>query len=226
MRRADPVARTVLRSYREVGTRARLHTAVRWATCPFPGVESLVPARGRVLDFGCGHGLLTMYLARRSPARDLLGVDIDGAKVTVARRVVTRAGLGGRIELRVVDGDWLPEPDAYDAVVLTDVLYLLGSDGAERLLTAVAASLRPGGVAVVKEMGPTPRWKAAWNQWQETLATRVVRVTAGATLEVLDPDDIARPLREAGLDVVRYEMHEGYLHPHLAIAARRPADAA
>src|SRR4029079_8509911 len=50
-----------------------------------------VPARGRLLDVGCGHGLFANAAALGSAERQVLGVDPSGAKITVAR--LSSAGL-------------------------------------------------------------------------------------------------------------------------------------
>src|SRR5262249_55591634 len=78
---SDRTARAVRRAYSRSSWAVRLHLAGRWRTCPFPAVEEAVPRRGTILDAGCGHGLFTLYLERRSAERRLAGVDIDARKL-------------------------------------------------------------------------------------------------------------------------------------------------
>jgi 2-polyprenyl-3-methyl-5-hydroxy-6-metoxy-1,4-benzoquinol methylase len=221
MRRPDPIAREVLDAYALAGRGVQLHTTIRWWTCPFSEVEALLPDDGEILDFGCGHGHFATYLARTGPRRHVLGVDIDAAKIDVGTRVLTRDGLGGRVELRAVTPEWIPEPDRYDAIVTNDVLYLLGPDRARTVLQAMASGVHRGGTVVVKEMGATPRWKHRINEVQERLATKVLRITAGDQLSVLPLDAIEAPLRDGGLSVRRVPLDRGYAHAHLAVIGVR-----
>ena len=52
---------------------------------PLRRVAAEVPARGRILDLGCGHGLFANLLATSAPERDILGVDPSSEKLRVAR---------------------------------------------------------------------------------------------------------------------------------------------
>lgn len=221
MRRPDSSARQVLEAYAGEGPMARLHTSVRWWTCPFDAVQALLPADGLILDLGCGHGHFAMYLAMSAPKRHLLGVDIDANKIHIGTSAITRAGLGGRVTLRTVSAEWRPEPCSYDAVVTNDVLYLMGRKRADEVLRSLAAAVRPGGVVVIKEVGSSPKWKHRVNEVQERVATRVLRITAGDELDVLSEEDIMAPLRRCGLDVELHELHRGYPHAHVAVVGHR-----
>ena len=59
-----------------------------------------MPRRGEILDAGCGHGLLSLYLAAQSPERRITGVDIDDEKLAVARRAAAAAHVDDRVTLR------------------------------------------------------------------------------------------------------------------------------
>jgi len=82
---------------------------------------SLIEPGARVLDAGCGHGRVTIELARRG--YDVVGLDIDDSMLDVARRTApdlrwvradlaqldTRAlGLGGGFDLVVAAGNVIP----------------------------------------------------------------------------------------------------------------------
>lgn len=225
MTRARP-AWAALGLYAGLGARTRAHVGIRWLSCPFPAVAAMVPVRGRVLEIGCGHGLFAAYLALASAQRSVCGVDIDAAKIEIARRAAARAARMGadlRVEVgssgRVPIGPW-------DAVVIVDVLYLLGPDAQRSLLSACAGQLAPGGVLVVKEMGTTPRWKYRWNLAQETLAVRVLGITAaddagGHSFTFLTPGDVAAVLAASGLTTSISAVDRHRPHPHHLIVGRR-----
>ena len=67
------------------GLRARLRIDQRWYGSPFLAVEPFVPARGRIVDAGCGFGMFAAILALRSGEREVYGLDIDADKIARAR---------------------------------------------------------------------------------------------------------------------------------------------
>jgi 2-polyprenyl-3-methyl-5-hydroxy-6-metoxy-1,4-benzoquinol methylase len=216
----DAQARKALGAYRAAPRGDRLHVAVRWLSCPFPPIVEVLPTSGRVLEVGCGHGLFSQYLARRSPGLEVHGVDIDPDKIAVA---ASSEGVpGGRLEFAVAKSGSIPD-GPWDAVVLVDVLYLLDAAAQRALLESCAAVLAPGGVLVVKDMATRPRWKARWNEVQEMLAVRVLKITAGSPEFVFtEPEERARWLVAARLrDVRARRLDRGRLHPHHLLVGQR-----
>jgi 2-polyprenyl-3-methyl-5-hydroxy-6-metoxy-1,4-benzoquinol methylase len=201
----------VFRSYENEPWSQRLHVWVRARSCPFDAVADHVPAAGRILDIGCGHGLFSLLLAQR-PNRQVVGVDIDAEKVEVARRAGIRAGLGN-VEFDVVPSDFSPTI-GWEGICLVDVLYLLGVDEGRRLVRGAAAALKPGGALVVKEIDVRPRWKFELARYQELAATRVLRITEGRSVEFVPPSTIAAEMRTSGLEVDHVSLQRGRLHPH------------
>ena len=218
-------ARAVLDLYRDAPLVVRVHVRVRWATCPLQAVAASIPPGGRVLEVGCGHGLLANYLALESATtpgsggREVHGIDIDGPKIAAARQAAgaTGASFASPAPGRLPEGPW-------DAVAIVDVLYLLSEDDQRRLLRACASSLAPEGVLVVKEMAPSPRWKAAWNRVQETVAVRLLGITetsgGAGGFTFLPPEQLARWMADDGLAVTHRDLHKGYPHPHHLIVGR------
>src|SRR5262245_4896043 len=66
----------------------RFHTRARAWTAPLADVVAAVPRRGRVLDVGCGHGLVANAIALRDEQASVLGVDISETKIASALRTV------------------------------------------------------------------------------------------------------------------------------------------
>jgi 2-polyprenyl-6-hydroxyphenyl methylase / 3-demethylubiquinone-9 3-methyltransferase len=96
----------------------------------------------RVLDVGCGGGILSEALAREGAA--VIGVDPSQKSLAVAREHAARSGLV--IDYRVASGENLtasgfaPE---FDLVFAVDVLEHV--DDLDRTLAAIATVLAPGG---------------------------------------------------------------------------------
>jgi SAM-dependent methyltransferase len=112
---------------------------------------------GRIVDLGCGTGLLTRELA--TPGRQVLGVDPARAMLAVARRQP------GAEHVRWVEGDAraLGTPDA-DLLVMTGNVAQVFLDDADwlRTLAAIHSALRPGGYLAFESRNPHDR---AWERW-------------------------------------------------------------
>ncbi len=122
----------------------RLHTRLRWWWCPFPVIEAEVPKSGDVLEVGCGHGLLSLYLGLESPSRRVVGVDIDSAKIAEAKEAAGHLHPSeADVSFEAVDAGYVPR-GAWDAIVIADVLYLLSDRQQQSLLEAAARGAATG----------------------------------------------------------------------------------
>ena len=230
MRRAhSAAAKRTLALWRAAPLGARVHCRIRWLTAPFEPLERRLPARGRVLEIGCGHGLFTTYLALSSSDREVRGVDIDDAKIELAADAIARLHAGEAnvaIEHRP-DGDVPTVVGGWDAIVIVDVLYLLSPDARRDLVRRAADALAPDGVLVVKEVDTSPRFKAKVAQFQEWLSTKVLRITAtDHDLYFPSAADVRRLLEDAGLSTTSDRLDRGYFHPHCVIVGTRGNGAA
>lgn len=204
---------------------ARVHTRIRWWTAPFEALEQLVPRTGDILEVGCGHGLFTTYLALSSADRNVVGIDIDAEKIALARQTAGRLRSGeARVsfssrpsgDVPTIDGGW-------NAIVISDVLYLLPSDARDGLIAECAAALAAGGSLVVKEVDTEPNFKARLAQFQEYLATRILHITDGDTLDFPSVAELELAMRSGGLSTSRCALDKGYFHPHCAVVGTKPA---
>ncbi|HVE75133.1 MAG TPA: class I SAM-dependent methyltransferase, partial [Actinomycetota bacterium] len=188
-------------------------------SCPFEEVEKEIPASGNILDVGCGHGLFVFLCALKSEGRSVTGIDVDKSKIEAARSV---AGSAGRVSERVhfIVGGTIPN-STWDGISFIDVLYLLPDDTKESMVRAAASALTKNGVLVIKEIAKRPRLKYLWAFLQEIVSVKLLRLTAGRTVSFAEPEEIARWMKEEGLDVKTRRVDGGYLHPHHLIAGVR-----
>jgi uncharacterized protein (DUF2062 family) len=131
--------------------------------------DGVLPARGRLLDLGCGHGLMLALLAAArvqfragdwpadwpAPPLDLAlhGIEL---RPKAARRAREALGADAVIEERDLTAGGVPP---CDAILIFDVLHLLPADAQERLLDAAAGALAPGGVLVLREADAAGGWR-------------------------------------------------------------------
>jgi len=125
----------------DIGTRTLL-TALDAALDAAP-----VPA-GTALDLGCGTGILAAALARRAPALRVLAVDQSAAAVASATATAQANGVADRVSVVRDDAaDSLPA-GSVDLVVCNPPFHVgaaVVTTAADRLFTAAARVLRPGG---------------------------------------------------------------------------------
>lgn len=141
----------------------------------------------RVLDAGCGDGLLTLSLAQRHPSWSLLGVDLradllDGARERAAARSL------GNVRFQPADlTKPLPEGD-FDVVVSLEALEEIPDDAAA--LRSLGGALRPGGLLAlqVPERDWRPVLPGSSRIWREEVRHGYSR------------EEIAADVRAAGLD--------------------------
>jgi 2-polyprenyl-3-methyl-5-hydroxy-6-metoxy-1,4-benzoquinol methylase len=211
----DPRARRVLRRYRALPPKARLYVALRLLSCPFEAVLAALPARGTLLDVGCGSGVLCHLAAAQGLTA--VGVDPDPRKVKAARASTT----GGE-PVTFVEGtlDDAP-PGPFDAVAFVDVLYLEPPEAQRRLLDAACRRLAPGGRLLVKTVHRRSRLKTALTQAQEHVAVRGLRYTQGRAVRAPTPEAVRAVLEAHALTVTEAPVDRGYPHPHLLIVGER-----
>ncbi|HEY2805387.1 MAG TPA: class I SAM-dependent methyltransferase [Gemmatimonadales bacterium] len=111
----------------------------------------------RVLDIGCGRGLMLVGAARRLTTGTAVGIDIwnaedlSGNTAEVPLRNAEIEGVGARVSVETADMRHLPFPDAsFDVVVSRAAIHNLYHD-AERAdaIAEIARILKPGGRALI-----------------------------------------------------------------------------
>lgn len=212
------LTRRALALYDASPTGERLFVRARALLSDLAALERHAPRAGAILDLGCGHGLVANLLALGSAARDVTGIDIDGAKVAAASRTV-----GGRGNVRFAVADATTYAGGpYAAITVADVFYLIPPGGQRALLVSCARMLAPDGVLIWKSQTRHPRWKYAITRGQEWLMTNL-GPTQGHGLYFLDTDESLAALRAAGLEAVALPLRSWRPYTDMLFLARKAA---
>lgn len=108
----------------------------------------------RILDVGCGDGLLAVELAKRGA--DVTCIDQSSSMIAAAGARARREGV--RPLFAVADAQRLPFAGSFDAVIAVTVLCFVKD--APVAVTEMARSLRPGGQLILGELGKWSLWAA------------------------------------------------------------------
>ena len=194
--------------------------------------SGLIPQGARVLDIGCGQGLLASLLracaAMRASgewpqawppapaAAELTGIELMPRDVERAR-----AALGEDGGTRFVCGDMRTETfPACDTVVILDVLHYIPHAEQDTVLKRVTDALAPGGRLLLRVGDAGARRGFAISQWVDRMVTRVrghsVAPVYGRTLA----EWIAQ-LRQLGLQVEPRPMSQGTPFANVLLVAQR-----
>jgi ubiquinone/menaquinone biosynthesis C-methylase UbiE len=108
----------------------------------------------RVVDVGCGPGILTRSAQRRVGAGGAAyGIDASPEMVALAEREAARRGVAARFQLGVAEA--LPFPDGmFDVVMSRLVIHHLPGDLKARAFAEMRRVLRPGGRCLALEFDP------------------------------------------------------------------------
>ncbi len=135
----------------------------------------------RILDVGCGTGWSTIALARAYPQARVLGVDVDGPSIEMARRNAS-ASDAGRVGFRLADAATLAlEGEPFDVAFAIECVHDMSRP--VEVLTAVRQVVRPGGMTVVVDEAVADEFTAPGDD--------VERLMYGYSLFICLPDGLS-----------------------------------
>ena len=143
---------------------------------PYDRMASVLPARGRVLDLGSGHGLLAFALSLGSHEREIIGIDHDPDRVRIAEAAALGLPVASRPSFEVGDLKekvWSFPSGSLVGIAMIDILHYFDPATQQFLVSQAARVLAPGGVLVLREIDSDDGIKARANRLYEHLATGV-----------------------------------------------------
>ena len=165
-----------------------------------------------VLDFGCGTGSAAPHIAEELAPETLVGVDVSGKSLDVARR--EHAATGARFHLLT---EYEPEGE-FDLAYTNGVFHHIAESERAGAFGYVFKSLRPGGLFAFFENNP----------WNPGTRYTMRRNPFDEDAVMLSPPEARRLLKASGFEVLRTETlfyfprALGFLRPLEPALARLP----
>jgi SAM-dependent methyltransferase len=192
--------------------------------------SGVIPDGARVLDLGCGQGILLALLvearagdwpsewAPRPVTSTLRGVEQDPTEVRRARAALRGAATIEELDLREAK---LPPSDV---IALVDVIHYLEPAEQQRLLARVAEALAPGGVLLLRVCDAAAGLRAFLTRAGDRLGTLTKRGSLGR-LHLRSAAEWTARLEALGLSVEPLPMSAGTPFANVLLVARKSARA-
>lgn len=161
-------------------------------------IDAIVPVGGkRVLDVGCGGGILADSMARKGA--DVLGVDLAEKALKVAQLHALEAGTRS-VQYREVSAEALAaeQPGAFDVVTCMEMLEHVPEPGS--VVQACANLVKPGGWVFFSTINRSPKSFLFAIVGAEYLLGLLPRGTHEYQ-KMIRPSELAAHCRAAGLDL-------------------------
>ncbi|MBN1533817.1 MAG: methyltransferase domain-containing protein [Spirochaetes bacterium] len=111
-------------------------------------IEKLGPlGHERILDLGCGNGLLTIELARRLPSGHVTGIEVSSEMAALARQNIERLGVTN-VDVVNMDALEMEYRDDFDALFSNSAIHWIRD--LQAMYRLIFRSLKPGGRIIVQ----------------------------------------------------------------------------
>ncbi|MCC7701403.1 bifunctional 2-polyprenyl-6-hydroxyphenol methylase/3-demethylubiquinol 3-O-methyltransferase UbiG [Janthinobacterium sp. GW460P] len=160
-------------------------------------INAKVPLAGkRVIDIGCGGGILAESMARKGA--DVTGIDLSDKALKVADLHSLESGAKVRYKLIAAEAMAAEEPGQYDVVTCMEMLEHVPDPAA--IVQACATLVKPGGHVFLSTLNRNPKAYLFAILGAEYLLRLLPKGTHDYD-KFITPAELSQYLRSAGLDV-------------------------
>jgi len=199
-----------------------LFILLRLLSCPFASVMDVIPKKGKVLDLGCGHGILSLCLSFKYPKLKAFAIDPDKRKIAWIKKIKLD---NLEVFCGIVDSKFAKRfADFFDTIVVVDVFYLLPDKEKLELLKQLKKLLRQKNSArlILKINGKSRGAAYSWLKFQEKIMQRVLGLTHSKYKRSFfaPPSRYQELLKKAGFRVFKTKRVCSILpYPHFLLVA-------
>lgn len=141
----------------------RIFLFLRSFVLDYTYIAGHIPPAAKVIDVGCGYGILPNYLALSDPESYVKGIDIDADRISKANQTT-----GTRKNIVFEIGDFMrSDLTQFNVVVAIDLMHYFDFDQQDRIIDRVGTALNSGGTFIFRQPDTAPKWRYYWNYLHE-----------------------------------------------------------
>lgn len=198
----------------EINLFEKLFCALRYYSSPFEMVEKYILKKGKILDVGCGHGLLEIILKEKSNQRNILAIDPDSNKIKQAKKIEK---LFKNLEFEVSFIEELDEKNKFDCIIFFDIDYLLEHSEKKKILEKAKNILEKNGTIILKTVVNDGSFGYYLGYLQELVMVFLIKktFTMQQGLSFLKIEEYRNLFKKIGLEIKKEEKIKTiFYHPH------------
>lgn len=176
-------------------------------------VGQYLPAKGNVLDIGCGFGLFGLYFASTHPDRKVHGFDLNAKRIATANESAHRLGMANAT-FHAEDATKWQGAENFDAAYMLDIIHHVPREAVDGILGQLRRMVSPTGVVVIKDVNSKPWFKTAFT-WALDKA-----MDPKTPVHYWPMDVLKKKLEGAGFAVHAHQMVDVLPYPHVIYICR------
>jgi ubiquinone/menaquinone biosynthesis C-methylase UbiE len=197
----------------------RMYSRVRFVILRQRFIEEIgqyLPARGTVLDVGCGFGLFSLCFAGSNRDIHVHGLDLNPRRIAMARQAAAKLGIGN-VSFAVADACDVEWPDSLGGIYMLDLIHHMPAEAVRPLLSRLTSRLSAGGRLIVKDVDVTPAYKRAFTWLLDKGMSPRTAVRYWPQREMISL------LKSLGLTVYKHAMVDYLPYPHMIYVGHKTA---
>ena len=171
-------------------------------------IGQYLPESGQILDMGCGFGLFSLYYAKKFPGLSIIGIDINEARIQMARKAATVLSLSN-VRYEIADAITYECSTTLNGAYMLDIVHHISPETVRPLIRKIHALLHPGSRLIIKDVKTAPAYK----RWFTFLLDKLL--DPQAPLNYWKEQDMTDLLIAAGFEVFRHAMVDILPYPHI-----------
>lgn len=198
----------------------KLFCLLRYLSAPFEALEKMVPKKGSILDIGCGHGFFDLILKSESKQRNIVGIDVDTNKITLAKKLEKKFKSGftfKKLSLSAV------HDQKFDYITMLDVDYLLDSHEKKAVLEKAKELLTHKGRLLIKTVVKSNSLGYYLGLLQELLTVRLVKKTFSQnnSFYFFTKQQYVELIKSIGFKIEKHGPLKKAYHPHYYFVVKK-----
>lgn len=182
----------------------KIYVFFRTIILPIDKIEKLLPAKGLILDVGCGYGLTSIFFAKNKN-RQIIGSEIDKNRIILAKKISSSIP-----NLSFKNSDLIGQSKLkFDAILAIDLLHHLNPLQKKHFLKDSFSKLKNDGILVIKDIDTRPLTKYFWNYFHDLLMTKFSR------LYFLSSAKTQKILNQNNFKIIKKGLYHNFLYPHI-----------
>jgi len=184
---------------------ARIKVRLEDKYAPF---DKIIPKKAKIVDIGCGYGMMAYMLHLLSDDRTILGVDYDQEKIKVAQACFLNTN-NPKIAFEAADATTYEWPQA-DVFLISDMLHYIPTEKQTQLIKNCLERLNENGLLIIRDGDRDLKDRHQGTVWTERFSTKIFNFnkTTQAGLTFLSGKKIEAIAQDYGLSVERIDLSQ------------------